>query len=140
MLEPDAPYAHCRSTDWLKFKCTAEQELVIGGYSDPKGTRIGFGALLLGYYEGGKLKYAGEVGTGFNQQMLEGLHRRLSRLERAEPPFESDRLPRSGVHWVRPSLVAEIAFTEWTREGKLRHPRFKGLRRDKPAREVVREP
>jgi bifunctional non-homologous end joining protein LigD len=135
----DAEYMHRRSTDWLKFKCTAEQELVIGGYSDPKGTRVGFGALLLGYYEGGKLKYAGEVGTGFNRQTLETLHRRLLRLERAEPPFERDALPQSSVHWVRPSLVAEVAFTEWTREGKLRHPRFKGLRRDKRARDVVRE-
>jgi bifunctional non-homologous end joining protein LigD len=112
---------------------------VIGGYSDPKGTRVGLGALLLSYYEGGKLKYAGEVGTGFSQQMLKDLHRRLSALERPEPPFEHDHMPRSGIHWVRPSLVAEIAFTEWTREGKLRRPRFKGLRRDKSPTDVVRE-
>jgi bifunctional non-homologous end joining protein LigD len=135
----DGEYVHRRSTDWLKFKCTNEQEFVIGGYSDPKGSRVGFGALLLGYYQRGKLKYAGEVGTGFNRQMLEDLHARLSRLEQGAAPFERDALPGTGVHWVRPRLVAQVAFTEWTREGKLRHPRFKGLRRDKPAREVVRE-
>jgi len=135
----DAEYAPRRSTDWLKFKCANEQEFVIGGYSDPKGSRIGFGALLLGYYERRKLKYAGEVGTGFSNQVLGRLHDRLSRLARREPPFADEALPTTGVHWVTPRLVAQVAFTEWTRDGKLRHPRFKGLRRDKRPTEVVRE-
>ena len=135
----DAQYVHRRSTDWLKLKCTKEQEFVVGGYSDPKGARVGLGALLLGYYEQRKLKYAGEVGTGFSNQMLQQLREQLSRLEQPAPPFEGEALPRSGVHWVRPRLVAQIAFTEWTRDGKLRHPRFKGLRRDKRPQEVTRE-
>jgi bifunctional non-homologous end joining protein LigD len=136
----DAEYVHQRSTDWLKFKCANEQEFVVVGYSDPKGARVGFGALLLGYYKRRKLKYAGEVGTGFSNPMLEDLHDRLSRLESRKPPFEDETsLPRTGVHWVRPRLVAQVAFTEWTREGKLRHPRFKGLRRDKRPEDVVRE-
>ena len=136
----DAPYVHRRSTDWLKFKCINEQEFVVGGYTDPKGSRIGLGALLLGYYEDGKLKYAGEVGTGFSNEMLKYLHERLSRLERRTPPFEDEALPRrSGVHWVSPRLVVQGAFTEWTPEGRLRHPRFRGLRRDKRPEEVVRE-
>jgi DNA ligase D-like protein (predicted ligase) len=135
----DAEYVHRRSTDWLKFKCANEQEFVVGGYSDPKGARVGLGALLLGYYERRRLKFAGEVGTGFSNEVLATLHERLSRLEQREPPFEHDGLPASGVHWVRPRLVAQVAFTEWTREGKLRHPRFKGLRRDKRPAEVVRE-
>jgi ATP-dependent DNA ligase len=135
----DAEYVHPRSTDWLKFKCSNEQEFVIGGYSDPKGSRVGLGALLLGYYERRKLKYAGEVGTGFSNQMLERLRNQLSRLEQREPPFERDTLPKRGVHWVKPRLVAQVAFTEWTRQGRLRHPRFKGLRRDKRPAEVARE-
>ena len=94
---------------------------------------------LLGYYEQRKLKYAGEVGTGFSNQMLQQLREQLSRLEQPAPPFEGEALPRSGVHWVRPRLVAQVAFTEWTRDGKLRHPRFKGLRRDKRPQEVTRE-
>ncbi len=135
----DASYTHRRSTDWLKFKCTREQEFVIGGYTDPKGSRIGFGALLLGYYEREKLRFAGEVGTGFNREILVRLHADLARAEQEETPFERDGLPRSNVHWVRPTLVAQVAFTEWTRDGKLRHPRFKGLRRDKSPRDVIRE-
>jgi DNA ligase D-like protein (predicted ligase) len=136
----DAPYVHRRSTDWLKFKCINEQEFVVGGYTDPKGSRIGLGALLLGYYEDGKLRYAGEVGTGFSNEMLKYLHERLSRLERRTPPFEDEALPRrSGVHWVSPQLVVQVAFTEWTPEGRLRHPRFRGFRRDKRPEEVVRE-
>ena len=128
-----------RSTDWLTFKCSNEQEFVIGGYSDPKGSRVGLSALLLGYYERRKLKHAGEVGTGFSNQMLERLRNQLSRLEQREPPFEGDTLPKCGVHWVKPRLVAQVAFTEWTRQGRLRHPRFKGLRRDKRPAEVARE-
>ncbi len=135
----DAPYQHARSEDWLKLKCVNEQEFVIGGWTDPTGTRVGLGALLIGYYDRGALRYAGKVGTGYSQAVLRDLRSRLDRLARAEPPFEHDGLPRSRVHWVRPELVAQIGFTEVTRDGKLRHPRFLGLRDDKRPREVVLE-
>jgi bifunctional non-homologous end joining protein LigD len=136
----DSPYRHERSRDWLKFKCVNEQEFVIGGYTDPGGKRIRFGALLVGYYDArGRLRYAGKVGTGYSDAVLRDLGARLARLEQDEPPFASDQLPRSAVHWVRPELVAQIGFTELTGDGKLRHPRFLGLRRDKPAHEVVLE-
>src|SRR6266702_5210553 len=135
----DAPYRHARSDDWLKLKCVNEQEFVIGGWTDPTGTRVALGALLIGYYDRGALRYAGKVGTGYSQAVLRDLRSRLDRLARAEPPFEHDGLPRSRVHWVRPELVAQIGFTEVTRDGKLRHPRFLGLRDDKHPREVVLE-
>ena len=137
----DAPYRAGRSRDWLKFKCESGQEFVIGGYTDPKGSRTGFGALLLGYYDGdGKLTYAGKVGTGFDQRTLTSLHAALAADERPEPAFErGPGLPRSGVHWVEPRLVGEVGFSEWTQDGELRHPRFQGLRRDKGPSEVVRE-
>jgi DNA ligase D-like protein (predicted ligase) len=136
----DAPYRAGRSKDWLKFKCEGGQEFVIGGYTDPQGTRTGFGALLLGYYDaGGRLVYAGKVGTGFDHVLLHDLHGELSRLERDEPAFDEGKLPTSGVHWVEPTLVGEVGFSEWTEDGQLRHPRFQGLRRDKAATEVVRE-
>jgi DNA ligase D-like protein (predicted ligase) len=135
----DAPYAPGRSGDWLKFKCVNQQELVIGGYTDPKGSRHGLGALLLGYYRGDELVFAGKVGTGFDQELLGRLRRRLGPLEQNRPPFSVGRLPRAGVHWVRPELVAQIGFSEWTSDGQLRHPRFLGLRDDKRPREVVRE-
>jgi bifunctional non-homologous end joining protein LigD len=134
-----APYQHRRSRDWLKFKCGNEQEFVIGGYTDPKGSRVGFGALLVGFYEGGVLRYAGKVGTGYSEATLRDLAARLAVLERDEPPFAGEGLPRSGVHWVRPELVAQVGFTELTRDRKLRHPRFLGLRRDKRPREVTLE-
>jgi bifunctional non-homologous end joining protein LigD len=133
-----APYRHHRSRDWLKLKCGNRQELVIGGYTDPQGSRTGFGALLVGYYEGGKLRYAGKVGTGYDDALLRELGARLARMERRTSPFAS--APRvKGVHWVSPRLVGEVGFTEWTREGRLRHPRFLGLRSDKSARQVRRE-
>ena len=132
-------YVSKRSPDWLKFKCTKEQELVIGGYTDPHGQRIGFGALLVGYYKGGKLVYAGKVGTGFDEETLRRMSKQLAQLETGTSPFATGDPPRHGVHWVRPKLVAQIGFTEWTPEGKLRHPRFLGLRFDKSAEEVVRE-
>lgn len=135
----DATYQHARSRDWLKLKCSLEQELVVGGFTDPKGSRVGFGALLLGTYENGALRYAGEVGTGFNTQTLNDLRRRLGRIERPNSPFADFSRPRAGVHWVEPRLVAQVAFTEWTRDGKLRHPRFLGLRTDKSPSDVVRE-
>jgi DNA ligase D-like protein (predicted ligase) len=136
----DAPYRAGRSRDWLKFKCVAGQEFVIGGYTDPRGTRSGFGALLLGYYDSdGLLVYAGKVGTGFDERTLHDLHDELVSLEREDPPFQVGKLPKSGVHWVTPRLVAQIGFSEWTSDGMLRHPRFQGLRRDKQPSDVVRE-
>jgi bifunctional non-homologous end joining protein LigD len=137
----DLSYHPGRGRDWLKIKCLQRQEMVVGGFTDPEGSRTGLGALLVGAYEGGELRYAGKVGTGFTIETLEQLRRRLDRLERREPPFSNP--PRGaearGVHWVEPKLVAEVAFTEWTRDGHLRHPTFKGLREDKDPREVVRE-
>lgn len=136
-----APYRGGRGRDWLKFKCENAQEFVIGGFTDPQGSRAGFGALLLGYYEpDGALAYAGKVGTGFGQRLLRSLRADLARLERARPAFSRGHgLPRTRVHWVEPLLVGQVAFTEWTRDGQLRHPRFQGLRRDKEPAEVVRE-
>jgi bifunctional non-homologous end joining protein LigD len=128
-----------RSHDWLKLKCHAEQELVIGGYSAPKGSRTDFGALLVGYFDGGTLRYAGKVGTGFDHHTLQTLGQSMRELEQDESPFEPFKPIPPGTHWVRPELVAQIGFTEWTRDHRLRHPRFLGLRDDKPAREVVRE-
>lgn len=134
----DSPYVSTRSRDWLKLKCNRAQELVIGGWTEPRGSRTRLGAILVGYWEGDELRYAGKVGTGFDHVTLERLGDQLERLERQTPPFAPGDLPRS-AHWAEPELVAEVAFTEWTRDGRLRHPRFEGLRDDKPAREVVRE-
>jgi DNA ligase D-like protein (predicted ligase) len=135
----DSPYTGRRSRDWLKLKCHAEQELVIGGFTAPKGSRTEFGALLVGYYENGTLRYAGKVGTGFDQETLRTLGARLRELEQDESPFEPFKPIPPGTRWVRPELVAQVAFAEWTRDGRLRHPRYIGLRDDKPASEVVRE-
>jgi bifunctional non-homologous end joining protein LigD len=136
----DAPYRAGRSRDWLKFKCETNQEFVVGGFTDPQRSRIGFGALLLGYYDAsGQLVYAGKVGTGFDTRTLRSLYGELSAIERDTPPFGVGDLPRSGVHWTEPSMVAQVGFSEWTRDGQLRHPRFQGLRRDKAATDVVRE-
>ena len=133
-----APYVHSRSKKWLKFKCAASQELVIGVFTDPKGERVGLGALLLGTYEDGELRYAGKVGTGFDDDTLRRLRDRLASRERKTPPFAAGD-PPSDAHWVRPDLVAEIRFTEWTEDGRLRHPVFLGLRRDKEPEDVHRE-
>ncbi|HTT55438.1 MAG TPA: non-homologous end-joining DNA ligase [Streptosporangiaceae bacterium] len=137
----DAPYRAGRTKDWLKFKCENNQEFVIGGFTDPQGTRIGFGALLIGYYDSdSKLVYAGKVGTGFNTATLRVLHDELAALEQVKPPFARGQLPRPhGVHWVKPQLVGQVGFSEWTTAGELRHPRFQGLRRDKSPSEVIRE-
>ena len=139
----DAPYPDGRSDAWLKFKCEAGQELVVVGWTDPEGSRESLGALLLGYNDRADghddLVYAGKVGTGFSREVLHDLHRRLSRLEVPDSPCTRGRLPSKGVHWARPRLVAEVAFTEWTSAGQLRHPRYLGLRTDKPADDVVRE-
>ena len=131
-------YRHERSSDWLKLKCSRGQELVIGGFTAPKGSREGFGALLLGYYDAGKLRYAGKVGTGFDDEFLVEMRGRLDDLARARSAFAED-VHEAGVTFVDPELVAEIAFTEWTEAGRLRHPRFLGLRRDKAAYDVTRE-
>ncbi len=134
----DASYTHGRSTDWLKFKCSKGQELVIGGFTEPQGEREGFGALLVGYYEDDELRYAGKVGTGYDDEFLVEFRTKLGALESDESPF-CDGPEGNSVHWVKPELVGEFGFTEWTRAGRLRHPRFLGLRRDKSAREVTRE-
>jgi len=134
-----APYTGGRSKDWLKFKCVRDQELVIGGWTDPKGSRAEFGALLLGYYDGDVFVYAGKVGTGFDERTLRTVGQRLRSLEQPASPFGRNAVRERGVHWARPEVVAQIGFTEWTREGMLRHPRFQGLRVDKVAAEVVRE-
>lgn len=135
--QADSPYVSKRSRNWLKFKCVNRQELVIGGYTDPQGSRAEFGALLVGYYEGGDLRYAGKVGTGFDDETLRRLGKRLRSLQRKSSPFVDP--PKEAAHWISPTLVGEFGFTEWTGDGKLRHPRFLGLRNDKAADEIVRE-
>ncbi|MFD7712636.1 non-homologous end-joining DNA ligase [Streptomyces sp. NPDC059785] len=134
----DSRYTPRRSADWLKLKCAQEQEFVVGGFTEPAGSRVGLGALLLGYHEGGRLRYAGKVGTGFDHRTLLALRSRLDELGVLAPPFD-DRVREARARWASPELVAQIAFTEWTRDGMLRHPRYLGLRDDKPAGEVVRE-
>jgi bifunctional non-homologous end joining protein LigD len=133
------PYVSTRSRDWLKLKCTRAQELVVGGFTAPRGSRTDLGALLVGHFEDGRLRYAGKVGTGFTRDTLRELSERLGPLVREESPFAPQKgIPRAAT-WVEPELVAQIAFMEWTPDGRLRHPSFLGLRFDKPAAEVVRE-
>jgi bifunctional non-homologous end joining protein LigD len=135
-----SPYEHRRSKHWLKMKCEATQELVVGGFTDPQGGRRGLGALLVGYYEGDDFVFAGKVGTGFDTKLLLDLRSRLDRIEIAAPPFtRGSGLPKLRAHWVRPEIVVQVGFIEWTVHGKLRHPRLLGLRTDKAPREVVRE-
>lgn len=134
----DSTYQHRRSDDWLKFKCTSRQEFVIGGYTEPRGKRICFGALLLGYYDRGRLMYAGKVGTGFDDEALARLKKLFAPLEQHASPFD-EAIDEKEVHWLQPGLVAEIGFENWTGGGKLRQPRFRGLRYDKDPRSVVRE-
>jgi len=136
----DAPYEHRRSPHWLKMKCEASQELVVGGFTDPQGARVGLGALLVGYADGGDFVFAGKVGTGFDTKLLVDLRARLDAIEIAKTPFtRSVGLPRVRAHWVRPEIVVQVAFIEWTVHGKLRHSRLRGVRFDKAAGEVVRE-
>ena len=135
-----SPYVAGRSREWLKFKCVLEQEFVVLGWTDPQRSRTGIGALLVGYYEDGDLRFAGKVGTGFDQRELERLSRKLSRIERRTSALvDTSSVQKKGVHWARPELVAQVGFGEWTPDGKLRHPRYLGLRNDKAATEVVRE-
>jgi ATP-dependent DNA ligase len=136
----DSPYEHRRSPNWLKMKCESSQELVVGGFTDPQGERRGLGALLLGYYDGDDFVFAGKVGTGFDLKQLVELRSRLDRIEILRSPFtKAVGLPRVRSHWVRPEMVVQVAFIEWTVHGKLRHGRFLGMREDKTALEVVKE-
>lgn len=135
----DAPYRGGRSPDWRKLKCVRDQEFVVGGWTDPSGGRRGLGALLVGYHDGdGALRYAGKVGTGFDDATLLSLRERLDALTTPRSPFV-DAVRETGQHWVRPELVAAVGFGEWTTDGRLRHPRFQGLRIDKDPADVVRE-
>jgi bifunctional non-homologous end joining protein LigD len=135
-----SPYEHRRSPHWLKMKCEATQELVVGGFTDPQGARVGLGALLVGYYDGDDLVFAGKIGTGFDTKLLLDLRARLDALEIAKTPFtRAVGLPRIRAHWVRPEIVVQVGFIEWTVNDKLRHPRLLGVRTDKAARAVVRE-
>jgi ATP-dependent DNA ligase len=134
-----SPYEHRRSKHWLKMKCESSQELVVGGFTDPQGARVGLGALLVGYYEGSDLVFAGRIGTGFDTRLLLDLRRRLDAIETPKPPFtKAVGLPRLRAHWVHPEIVVQVGFIEWTANDKLRHPRLLGVRFDKTAREVIR--
>ena len=136
----DAPYEHRRSPHWLKMKCEATQELVVGGFTDPQGSRIGLGALLVGYFDRDDFVFAGKVGTGLDMRQLLSLRAQLDQLETAAPPFTKVvGLPRLRAHWVHPEVVVQVGFIEWTVHGKLRHPRLLGIRTDKAASEVVKE-
>jgi bifunctional non-homologous end joining protein LigD len=132
-------YVSARSTNWLKLKCLRRQEFVIGGYTAPRGSRERLGALLVGYYDGKSLRYAGKVGTGYDRRTLDILHGRLVPLHRLTSPFSEGPTPAGDIQWVTPKLVGEVGFSEWTSAGLLRHPRYLGLRDDKPARQVRRE-
>jgi bifunctional non-homologous end joining protein LigD len=135
-----SPYEHRRSPHWLKMKCEATQELVVGGFTDPQGSRVGLGALLVGYYDHEDFVFAGKIGTGFDTKLLLDLRSRLDKLEIPTSPFTKAKgLPRIRAHWVLPEIVVQVSFIEWTVHGKLRHPRLRGVRYDKSPREVVRE-
>ena len=135
-----SPYEHRRSKHWIKMKCEASQELLVGGFTDPQGARVGLGALLVGYYEGDDLVFAGKIGTGFDTKLLLDLRKRLDAIELPQSPFTKAKgLPRLRVHWVRPEIVVQVGFLEWTAHSKMRHPRLLGLRFDKNPRDVIRE-
>ena len=136
----DSVYEHKRSKHWLKMKIEATQELVVGGFTDPQGKRVGLGALLVGFYAGDDFVFAGKVGTGLDTKLLLALRERLDALAIERPPFtRGSGLPKSRVHWVKPEVVVQVAFMEWTTHDKLRHPRLVGVRVDKQARDVTRE-
>lgn len=133
-------YEHRRSKLWLKMKCEASQELVVGGFTDPQGARVGLGALLVGYFEDDDFVFAGKIGTGFDRKLLLDLRQQLDAIEIPASPFTKAKgLPRLRAHWVQPEIVVQVSFIEWTVHGKLRHPRLIGVRHDKRARDVVRE-
>ncbi|HET7306393.1 MAG TPA: DNA ligase D [Gammaproteobacteria bacterium] len=137
----DSPYSGGRSKQWRKTKCSKDAEFIVGGYTDPAGSRTGFGALLLGVWDDdNKLAYTGRVGTGFSDRQLTSLHKTLKKLEIAKRPFKAAVPDSSGVHWVRPDLVVDVTFTERTRDGRLRHPSFRGLREDRNADEIRLHP
>jgi bifunctional non-homologous end joining protein LigD len=136
----DSLYEHRRSPHWLKMKCEMSQELIVGGFTDPQGQRVGLGALLVGYYDGDDFVFAGKIGTGFDTKLLLDLRAQLDQLEIPKTPFtRAVGLPRLRAHWVHPQVVVQVGFIEWTVHGKLRHPRLLKVRSDKSAREVVRE-
>lgn len=136
----DSLYEHRRSPHWLKMKCELAQELVVGGFTDPQGRRVGLGALLVGYFDGGDFVFAGKIGTGFDTKLLLDLRAQLDKLEIPKTPFtRAVGLPRLRAHWVRPEIVVQVGFIEWTVHGKLRHPRLLGVGSDKPAREVGKD-
>ena len=137
----DQPYRAGRHGGWVKTKCIQRQEFVIGGFTDPEGMRAGLGALLIGYYEGDRLTFCGKVGTGFTQKFALDLRARLGRIEQKACPFTPPPPGPLGrnAHWVKPDMVCEVVFTEWTTDGKIRHPSFQGLRADKKPKEVIRE-
>jgi bifunctional non-homologous end joining protein LigD len=136
-----SPYEHRRSKHWLKMKCEFSQEFVVGGFTDPQGARVGLGALLVGYYDGPDLVFAGKIGTGFDTTLLLDLRQRLDAIAIERSPFtKAVGLPRLRAHWVEPQIVVQVAFIEWTGNNKLRHPRLLGVRFDKNAHDVVREP
>ena len=136
----DSVYEHRRSPHWLKMKCEQTADFVVGGFTDPQGSRVGLGALLVGHNQGADLVFAGRVGTGFDTRLLLDLRARLDVLEIAESPFtKATGLPRLRAHWVRPDIVVHVAFIEWTVHGKLRHPRLLGVRAGKSVREVTRQ-
>ncbi|HYN06401.1 MAG TPA: RNA ligase family protein [Vicinamibacterales bacterium] len=135
----DSPYEHRRSPHWLKMKCEFTQHLVVGGFTDPQGGRVGLGALLVGYFDGEDLVFAGKVGTGFDTRLLRDLRARLDAMEIPKAPFTiATGLPRLRAHWTQPEIVVEVAFIEWTGHNKLRHPRLLGVRFDQKARDVAR--
>ena len=135
----DSTYEHRRSKHWLKMKCEETHAFVVGGFTDPQGKRVGLGALLVGYFDGEDFCFAGKIGTGFDTRLLLDLRARLDALEIPKTPFTRAKgLPRLRAHWVRPEVVVEAGFIEWTGHGKLRHPRLLGVRTDKLAREIVR--
>ncbi|MDZ7864137.1 DNA ligase D [Acidovorax sp.] len=135
-----APYVSRRNADWIKLKCGQRQEFVVCGYTDPQGSRTGIGSLLLGVHgDDGALRYAGNVGSGFSERTLQELHTRLTALATAKSPFPEGTATAKKAHWVKPRLIAEVSFAEWTKEGRIRHSVFHGLRADKPARAIVQE-
>jgi len=136
----DSPYEHRRSKHWLKMKCEETHDFVVGGFTDPQRSRVGLGALLVGYFDRDDFVFAGKVGTGFDTKLLLDLRARLDAIEIPTSPFTKAKgLPRLRAHWVRPEVVVQAGFIEWTVHGKLRHPRLLGVHFDKAARDVVRE-
>jgi bifunctional non-homologous end joining protein LigD len=136
----DSVYEQKRSKLWLKMKCESQQTFVVAGFTDPQGARVGLGALLVGFYDGDDLVFAGKVGTGLDTSLLMDLRARLDALEIPQSPFTKAKgLPRVRAHWVRPEIVVEVAFIEWTVHGKLRHSRLRGVRHDLVARDVTRD-